>query len=518
MKRLPDTIDDFKKLIEHNYVYIDKTKHIYDLLTGSPQKFFLSRPRRFGKTLLISVLEQIFLGHRELFRGLWINQSDYAWSKHPVLRISLAGMDLETPERFEKDLLLCLNRKADEFGIDLQNAETPTACLKILIQGLSQKGLVALLIDEYDAPILAHLNNPPSAEIIRTKLKSFYGVIKDLDASLRFVFITGVTKFNKTSIFSGINNLDDLTLDKRASSLLGVTFEELIRDFSKHIQVVADQGTKTSEEVCQLLQEWYNGYRFSPYSEEKVYNPCSVLKALNRGQFENYWSQTGTPGFLVKLIKERDYPVLDLENLRLSAEDLGTFDIDQIHLSTLLFQTGYLTIQDYDPESALYRLSYPNREITQSMMRMLAPIITRQKSFAPWQALAADLRSALRTSNVKVFCELLKPFFADIPYDLHIPLERYYQTVFYLLVKFMGAETITEEKTNIGRIDAVFQTSTHVYIVELKMGTSAQEALQQIQQKQYAQKYELSGKSIVVLGLAFDPEAKNIVDQAWLHV
>ncbi|MBH1989503.1 MAG: ATP-binding protein [Myxococcaceae bacterium] len=515
MRRLPDTIDDFKKLIEENYLYVDKTRHLYELLTGSPQKFFLSRPRRFGKTLLVSTLEQIFLGNRERFKNLWIDQSDYTWTKHPVLRMSLIEMGLASPEQFEERLVRNLKQKATAAGILLPDGLSSAECLASLVQNLSQKNSVVLLIDEYDAPILAHISNPALAEEMRTILKSFYGVIKALDAHLRFVFITGVTKFNKTSIFSGINNLEDLTLSEQAATLLGIELEELKLYFSEHIQAVAHKHRCSWEKLCLTLQEWYNGYRFSPYSEKKVYNPSSVLKALNRGQFENYWSQTGTPSFLVKLIQEKNYPILDLENLILSSEDLGAFDIEQIQLPTLLFQTGYLTIRDYDPDSALCQLAFPNQEVTQSMIRVLAPMLTRQDSFAPWQQLASRLKRDLLQNNLNDFCSRLRPFFADIPYDLHIPLERYYQTVFYMLIKFMGAEIMTEERTNIGRIDAVLQTPTHTYIVELKMGQSAQEALEQIRQRQYAEKYQLSGKSLIALGLAFDPVTKNIIDQAW---
>ncbi|MEI6804952.1 MAG: AAA family ATPase [Myxococcaceae bacterium] len=515
MKKLPDNIADFKTLIANDYIYIDKTKHIYDLLTGSGQNFFLSRPRRFGKTLLVSVLEQIFLGNRELFKGLWIDQSDYAWPKHPVLRLSMAGVDASTPKRFEENLILELHQKAKSAKINLGKANTPASCFKTLILELAEQGKVAVLIDEYDYPILTHLQDLKTASEMRDILKSFYGVLKDLDAQLRFVFLTGVTKFNKTSIFSGINNLRDLTLEKKAASLLGIEPDELKTYFSEHIHNVAIEQNKTDQQIFNELKTWYNGYRFSPDSEKRVYNPCSVLRCLIDGQFRNYWSQTGTPSFLVKLLKENNFPTLELENLTLSEQELGTFEIEQLKLPTLLFQAGYLTIKDYDPESNLYTLSYPNQEVSQSMIEFIAPMMTGQDSFVPWQALAAKLKKALALQDLETFCSLLKPFFADIPYDLHIPLERYYQTVFYMLVKFMGAEIMTEEKTNIGRIDVVFQTPTQVYIVELKMGQSAQKALKQIKERHYAQKYTLLNKPMMAVGLAFDPASKNIVDQAW---
>lgn len=517
MKKLSDNIADFKTLIEGNYIYADKTKHIYDLLTGSGQNFFLSRPRRFGKTLLVSVLEQIFLGNRALFRGFWIDQSDYCWSKHPVIRLSMAGIDVRKAHLFEENLILEVQQQAKRLQIDLKTMTSAAACLKALIKALADKEQqrVVVLIDEYDYPILTHVQDPATAAEMRDILKSFYGVLKDLDAELRFVFLTGVTKFNKTSIFSGINNLNDLTLDERAATLLGLEFEELRVYFSEQIHEVAKKQSKSDEEILHALQEWYNGYQFSQDSEQKVYNPCSVVKCLEKKSFQNYWFETGTPNFLIKLIQETNYPALELENLSLSQEELGTFDVEHIKLPTLLFQAGYLTIKSYDPDSGLYQLSYPNQEVSQSMMRVIAPIITGQESFAPWQALAAKLKKALNLEDLETFCSLLKLFFADIPYDLHIPLERYYQTVFYMLVKFMGAEILVEEKTNIGRIDVVLQTPTNIYIIEFKMAQSAQEALKQIKEQQYAQKYILLNKNITIVGLAFDKKSKNIIDHSW---
>lgn len=515
MKKLPDNIADFKTLIDGGYIYVDKTKHIYNLLTGSGQNFFLSRPRRFGKTLLISVLEQIFLGNRDLFKGLWIDQSDYTWPKHPVLRLSMAGVGSRTPEQFEKNLILELHQKAEAAEISLGKASTAESCFKTLVKELSKKGQVVVLIDEYEHPILSHLHQPELAAEIRESLKTFYGILKDLDKNLRFVFLTGVTKFSKTSIFSGINNLTDLTLSERASTLLGIEPQELELYFSEQIDLMAQKQEVSREQILASLKDWYNGYCFSEELPSTVYNPCSVLKCLESKKFKNYWFETGTPSFLLQLFKEKDYPILDLETVALSTPDLGTFDIDQIELSTLLFQTGYLTIKSYDPESDIYTLSYPNKEVSESMMRIIAPMMTGERSFAPWQLLAVKLKKALAASELDTFCSLLKLFFADIPYTLHVGLERYYQTIFYMLMKFMGAEIVIEEATNIGRIDAVLQTPSHVYVIEFKLDKSAQKALEQIKNQKYGEKYKLLKKPIVAIGLVFDSKTRNIVEYAW---
>ena len=395
MKKLPDNIADFSKLISGGYIYADKTKYLYDLITGPGENFFLSRPRRFGKTLLVSVLEQIFLGNRKLFKGLWIDQSDYTWPKHPVLRLSMVGMDFLTPLEFREQLVLMLQKNAVAFGIDLSEEETPGGCLVSLVKALAVKGKIVVLVDEYEHPILTQLKTPESAAEIRDILKSFYGVLKDLDANLRFVFLTGVTKFAKTSIFSGINNLTDLSLDKKAAALLGLEPSELDTYFSEPIQVMADKLGQSKSQILESLREWYNGYRFSEDSTQGVYNPCSVLKSLISHKFKNYWFETGTPAFLVNLMKERDYPVTDFESLILSDRDLGAFDVDQILLPTLLIQTGYLTIKSYEPESQTYTISYPNKEVSQSMIQILAPMMTNMRGSRKLKPTAArDNQSA----------------------------------------------------------------------------------------------------------------------------
>ncbi|MEI6790057.1 MAG: ATP-binding protein [Myxococcaceae bacterium] len=514
MKKLPDNIADFKVLREGNYIYADKTKYIYNLLTGSGQNFFLSRPRRFGKTLLISVLEQIFLGNRDLFKGLWIEQSDYIWPKHPVLRLSMAGINSSTPEQFEKSLSLKLKKIAAQHGIQFEKDEVSSDRFSTLIQELSKTGRVVVLIDEYEHPILTHLHQPKLAAEIRETLKTFYGVLKDLDANLRFVFLTGVTKFAKTSIFSGINNLTDLSLDKSASHLLGLEPSELDTYFSEPIQAMANDLGESKEQILESLREWYNGYRFSGDLTQSVYNPCSVLKSLISHEFKNHWFETGTPAFLINMIQEHDYPVVDFEKIYLDQTDLGAFEVEKLSLPTILFQTGYLTIRDYNPESEVYELSYPNKEVCSSLIRLIAPLLTK-RSFVPWRELSVKLAKALAANDLDTFCQLFQIFLADVPYTLHIGIEKYYHTIFYMLMKFMGAEIWIEEMTNIGRIDAVLQTSTHVYVIEFKLDQSAQAALKQIKEKQYSEKYKLLKKPIVAIGLAFDSKAKNIVEYAW---
>ncbi|MEI6789971.1 MAG: AAA family ATPase, partial [Myxococcaceae bacterium] len=498
MKKLPDNIADFKMLIEENYIYADKTWHLYQLLMGSGQNFFLSRPRRFGKTLLVSTLEQIFLGNRSLFKGLWIDQSDYTWPKYPVIRLSMAGMDFLTPLEFREQLLSMLKKKATSFNIDLSDEKTPGGCLVGLVHALSTLGKVVVLIDEYEHPILTHLHKPEVATEIREILKTFYGVLKDLDKNLRFVFLTGVTKFAKTSIFSGINNLTDLSLDRKSATILGLEPRDLDTYFLEPIQVMADDLGKTKIQILDSLRDWYNGYRFSEDSTCSVYNPCSVLKSLISHRFKNYWFETGTPVFLINLIKERDYPVMDFEKIHLDQTDLSAFEVDQLSLPAILFQTGYLTIRGYDPESEVYELSYPNKEVFSSLIRLVAPVLTK-RSFVPWRELSVKLGKALAIQDLETFCKLLQTFFADVPYTLHIGLEKYYHTIFYMLMKFMGAEIWIEEATNIGRIDAVLQTSTHIYVIEFKLDKSAQEALAQIKTRQYPEKYKLLNKQIVLM-------------------
>lgn len=352
-------------MVLENYLYIDKTRRIFELVKDD-RYFFLSRPRRFGKSLLISTLEEFFLGNRDLFKGLWLEKADYGWPKHPVISLNFSDLDIDSATELKQSLALALDELAEDFGIDLSKYPTPGSKLKRLVKNLSEKNSVVILVDEYDYPLLNNLSNLKVAEANRKVLRNFFSVVKSLDRYLRAIFITGVSKFSKTSIFSGLNNLNDISIDPVAADLLGYTEVELDNYLEPYIAQLAEKEQKTVTVIRQEITQWYNGYRFSE-APIRVYNPFSVLYLLKKNKFTNYWFESGTPSYLVDLLAQQNYTLENIENAELSRKSLGTFDIGNLPLITLLFQTGYLTIHDYNSKDHTYKLDYPNKEVRESL-------------------------------------------------------------------------------------------------------------------------------------------------------
>ncbi len=371
MKKLPIDVSTFKTLISQNYLYIDKTKLIYDIFLKEGRYFFLSRPRRFGKSLLISTLQEIFAGNRFFFENLWISKENaYRWEKHPVIHLNFSALDIETSQELKISLSWTLETIADSHQIDISQAPSPGKKLELLVRRLAERNSVVILIDEYDYPLINNLDNSKIAEANRKVLKNFFSVVKSLDEHLRAIFITGVSKFSKTSIFSGLNNLNDLSLDPIAASLLGYTQEEINFYFSKHISKMAQDKNAFEGDIKKEIQAWYNGYRFSE-KELTVCNPFSVLYLFKKEKFANYWFESGTPSFLIQLLSKQYEALENIEEIELSSASLGTFDIGDLPVITILFQTGYLTIHDYDSLTHKYKLSYPNAEVRHSFKQYL---------------------------------------------------------------------------------------------------------------------------------------------------
>ena len=509
MKRLPIGIQTFSKLIETNCVYVDKTTLIHRMITNYDY-CFLSRPRRFGKSLLVSTLADIFSGNKELFDGLAISTLPYEWKKHPVVMISFSDIPNTTPEILEEGIKVALQRIAKNNHIVLPEKLASGQMLQELVITLSKEARVVLLIDEYDYPILQHVHNTIDANAIREALKNFYAVIKGLDKYLRFVLLTGVSKFSQTSIFSGLNNLYDITLDRTFNTLLGYTKEEIITNFESYLSEAAQYNECSTEELLEKITEWYDGYLFTAEPDAiKMYNPFSVLLFLSHKTFSNYWFTTGTPTFLINLFKKHNYPLQDFEQVEATSSELNTFDIDNISLKTLLFQTGYLTIEKKNKNTGYYTLTYPNKETIDSLLEHIFASITNKPITYVGNTIN-NLLQALESANFTKLQELLTTFYAAIPYTIKIDAEKYYQTIFYIVLKMAGADIIVEQPTNIGRIDAVLQTKSTIFVIEMKIDASAESALQQIKNKKYYQPYESLGKNIILVGIAFDTTLNNI--------
>lgn len=500
MRRLPVDISTFSELRLSDYVYVDKTKYLYDMITGG-RRYFLSRPRRFGKSLLVSTLKEILTANKKLFDGLWIAHSDYAWQEHGVIQLDFSSLNSETTDAFKKNLCEELYRIAQDYNIIAEDKiSDPHSLLKIIVHALfKQYGQVAILVDEYDSPILKNLNKE-AAKQIRDMLQQFFSTVKSLDAQIQFVFITGVSSFAKAGLFSGINNLQILTLRDHYAAICGYTDEEIDHYFSEHINTWATKESIPYDNLRQEIKSWYNGYSFG-HNVPKVYNPFSVMNALHIQKFENFWFQSGAPTFLVEILK-KEYLSFDPDKLEASKEFLGIFDVDATPLLSLMFQAGYLTITGYDQESNLYSLYYPNKEVRVALQEYLLGIFAHIDAHIAGQLLL-KLRRAFINENIEEIITLLNQLFAHVPYQLHNEQEKYYHGLLIMICIGAGLKAHAEYSTQLGRIDLIIELPQKIYVIEIKFNTSAQKALDQIKKRKYYERFMAENKIIILFGLAF---------------
>jgi len=516
-KPLQPSTSTFRDLIEGGYLYVDKTQYIYELVQGTKGIYFLSRPRRFGKSLLISTLDEVFRGNQALFEGLRLYERDYQWQVYPVIRLDFSTRSVESATELRNVIDIYLKRIAREHDIklgdgshDIQLDDLILALSEKDIESGSGKGKVVILIDEYDKPLIDNLSNIEEAEKIQNVMRGFYGAIKAMDRHIRFVFITGVSKFSKVSIFSELNNLTDLTMRTSFSAALGLTETELRHYFAERIPAFAEQEGLSPEALLDKIRQWYDGFCFAP-DGENVYNPFSTMQLFDAQQFSNYWFESGTPSFLIKLIKERRHDLQRFKEIKVREISFSTYDIKSLAITPLLYQTGYLTIKAYEPKRQRYTLSYPNREVEASFLVWLMGEYSYMERGIS-ESYIWELIDALEEGNLDEMFKILGVFFANIPYDLHVKHEKYYHTIFYLLFMLVGFRTTAEVQTNDGRIDAVVEVPDHIYLFEFKMDKSADDALTQIENHQYYQKYQLHGKPITLVGENFDSKTRTVDD------
>jgi len=519
MKKMPLGIQSFRKIVEGNYVYVDKTQYIYSLINNGSY-YFLSRPRRFGKSLLLDTMAEAMSGNKELFKGLFIYDSDYGFEKHPVLRLDMSNIANETPEILKDSIASEVMVRAEDDGLDLSGG-VPSDLFKKLIRALYKKynkGVV-VLIDEYDKPILDQLTNIKIAEANRQVLGGVYGVLKSLDPFLKLTFITGVSKFTKTSIFSELNNLLDITMTEEYSNICGVAVEDLGEYFGAHIEDLAKHDSfKHCDSIHDEILAWYDGYSWD--GATRVINPFSLLSFFEQERFSSFWFSSGTPKFLVSLIKTKPASFLALKNLELSERSLDSFDIHKMSLAPLLFQTGYLTVDKKRHQGVIesYLLKMPNLEVREAFnLNIAADFTGNDDNFtetAYWQ-----MKESLRTGDLQNMLATLRSLFASIPYELHISKEAYYHSIFYAIINLLGFSIDAEASVSGGRVDAVLEFEDKVYIMEFKYvdcapGTpesdkrklfdkALQEGLNQIESRGYAKKYAASGKEIIKAAFAF---------------
>ena len=515
MKPIATDIYTFANLVEGGYSYVDKTAHLHELIAGRQGKqFFMARPRRFGKSLTVSTLQAIFEVRRELFKGLAIDRSDYDWKKFPVIRLDMSTTPAETVEEFREKINELIRENQRRLGLSFERSPSADVNFKRLIEeaaASTEAGQVVLLVDEYDKPLLGHLGRE-TVESFRTALKSFYSVIKATEGVQRFTFITGVSKFSKVSIFSDLNNLTDLTMDAKMATLCGYTHEEVKANFSEHLVALGKANHLTTDEAFAHVLKMYDGYRFEE-NAPRVVNPVSLGRCLNDLKFKSYWYETGTPTFLVEMLKKRPVDISDVE---VPESALGTYEPANPSLIPLLYQTGYLTIKDFKVygETRCYRLGFPNDEVASAFSESLAHVYAGADD-PTYDRVKIACWKALDRHDLDDFFDNLKTIFASIPYDLTgRQNEQTWQAILVVIMRFLGLKVIPESRTNKGRIDFVIEFKTEIYVVEMKLDRTAQEALDQIRKSDYAAKYRASGKRLTLLGINFSSKTREIDD--WL--
>ena len=501
--RLPIGIQTFQKIREGDYIYVDKTKEAYELITNY-EYAFLSRPRRFGKSLFLDTLRNIFEGNKELFTGLYIYDK-WEFENYPVIKIDWAG-DFKTLESTKNVAREILKENQRRLHIECEN-DAVDMCFRELIQKTYEKyqKRVVVLIDEYDKPILDNIENPIRAIENRDFLRSFYVQLKANDEYIRFAFLTGISKFSRASIFSGLNNLEDISLTPAFGNICGYTHDNLQREFYEY----------SKEFDLEKVKEWYNGYYFL---KDRIYNPFDILKLFKEKRFKNYWWQSGNPYFLIQMLKKKHYYIPELENLVVGEELLSSFEIEDLKLEVLLYQAGYLTIletKEYE-EIIEYRLGVPNKEVQISLNQLILSYLT-QKELYPQQKI--ELIEALKNGDVEHFKNHLESLFASIAYNNYVKndiakYEGYYASVVYAYLASLGLRMVAEDVTNKGRIDLTLFVDDIIYILEFKVGK--EDALKQLRKQEYHKKYLHKAKVIYLVGINF--EEKNITRMEWERI
>lgn len=508
MQKLPIGIQYFTRLREQNCVYVDKTEQIHSLLNAGTF-LFLSRPRRFGKSLLISTLQQIFLGNKSLFQGLWI-EDKIDWQPRPVIVINFNDLNYRSMS-LEQALDELMDKLASENKLSL-TADDYKGKFQELIVRLSEEQRLVLLIDEYDKPITDLLENEQKVAEHVTTLKNFYSVLKATASEhIHFSLLTGVSKYGKISVFSDLNNLIDITTDQRFATLLGYTQTELEHYFADYIDRLAATFQLSRAEMLHWIQFWYNGYSWD--GVQRVYVPFSTMVFLERQTFENHWFSTATPSFLIKLLRQKQLPAYALERLSGDNTLLDNADVNNINVISLLFQTGYLTVKasHRSVRGQRYDLDYPNHEVAYAFQQYLLADYLKTDTTQISTTLFTQLEEALNTQDIPLFITILNTVFAGIPHTLFLVDEAYYHSIVYLVLKLLGFAILAEPLTSQGRIDALLDLPDKIYILEFKM-SSAKAALNQIKKKRYDQPYRASGKAIILIGIAFDKEKRAIGD------
>lgn len=509
-KKYPLGIQTFSEIAKGNYYYADKTDVVYRLVHYA-KYHFLSRPRRFGKSLFVSTLQAYFEGRKELFKGLAIEQLEQEWTEYPVIHLDLSGGKYYSIENLHDILNMILLRQEEKYGIENNKSQAYSARLTHILETAIQKTgkQVVVLIDEYDSPMHDSMSDKVLQEKIRNIMRDFFSPLKEQEKNLRFVLITGISKFSQLSIFSELNNIKNISMKDEYSDICGITKEQLLTDFKDGIEAMAAHNSLTFNETVEKLKEHYDGYHFTPNSPD-IFNPYSIINALDDRDFNSYWFTSGTPTFLIELLQKNGIDMLLLDNLW--ARD-NRFDVPTDSITDpipVLYQSGYLTIKEYNSKLRMYRLGFPNEEVRQgfseSLYRYYAPTMMGELDTVVYKY----REKVLLENDIEAFLPYLQTFYDKFPYTIINNNERHYQAVMFTIFSMLGADVKVEEPTPDGRIDMVLKTDTAIYVFELKYNKSADVAIQQIKQKDYAKIYAGDGRKIVKVGLNFSEDRRSL--------
>ena len=513
MVNYPIGIQTFSEIRSNDYLYVDKTKYIYEI-THPGKYVFLSRPRRFGKSLLTSTFDSYFRGYKDLFKGLAIEKLEKDWTEYPVLHFDLSDIKKGTVEDFEENVNSSLASMEEEFGI-ANTSDSPGTRLKDLVERIYKKTgkQVVLLFDEYDAPLLTVLHDPERLETMRTELQSFYSPIKKLDPYLRFVFITGITKFSQLSIFSQLNNLNNISMLPQYAAICGITRDELIDNFQEGIQTLGEENDMTSEQVLAQLERAYDGYHFARKGPG-VYNPFSLLSSMANKDFENYWFSTGTPTFLVNMLKHFHTDITEIDGSEAWASDFDAPTENMQSVLPLFYQSGYLTIKGYDPIIKRYTLGYPNEEVKVGLMRILIPYYVHTNTVEAGNAVA-QMYLALRKDDMDGCLKAMQEFLTTIPYQENTlkdapTTEGHFTAMLYVMFSLLNVYVFSQVRNAKGRLDILIETDTTIYVMELKLDGDLDKAMKQIDEKDYTIPYQSDGRKVVKVAINFSTEERTI--------
>ena len=512
LKRLPVGIQTFSEIRENDMLYIDKTEDIWNMIHLS-KYIFLSRPRRFGKSLLISTLQAYFEGRKELFKGLAIEQREKEWTEYPVLRISMASGKHMEKDQLERYLLYILEENEKRFGLSSDLTDPNTRLKRLIAEVYTQTGRkVVILIDEYDAPLLDVVHEETTLPVLRNVMRNFYSPLKDSDPYLQFVFLTGITKFSQLSIFSELNNLKNISMLPQYAAVCGITEEEMLTCMSDYIDDFAVSRQITREEAVAQLKHQYDGYHFT-WSSPDIFNPFSLLNAFQDHLLTNYWFASGTPTYLVEMMQKFHILPSDISRMEAMSSEFDAPTENMQSIIPLLYQSGYVTIKDCEPEADLYTLDIPNNEVRIGLMKSLLPLYASLQSGRGMTA-AAKMSLALRKEDIDGALKLLQAYLLTVPYCNHANSEGHYQQMLYIIFSLLGQFNglDVEVRTPTGRVDMVLRTSKALYLFELKLNRSAEAALQQIDLKDYASRFALDGLPVVKVGIDFDAERHTLSD------